>query len=151
MLALSEPQSSPFPIFPTLCLQFFSSFPLHHFLWNNKTLYQFEETKKKKKTELKQRDGRFRLVYTRLTGKKERKQPEWWGACWLSVSYQRLNPDGLQTHLLFILFRSLCCPSSSLFPSPSPALCFCVWLSSSPSLLLLFPWFLHSFNLLFHK
>lgn len=52
--------------------------------------------------------------------KEERVLAEWWGACWLSVSYQWLNPDGLLTHLLFILFPSavlppLCSPFCLLF------------------------------------
>lgn len=64
--------------------------------------------------------------------KKEKEWAEWWGACWLNVSYQRLSPDGLQTHLLFILFLALCCPSS---PSLSLSLNIdrCVPLPGPPS------------------
>lgn len=49
-----------------------------------------------------------------FTQEKEREQAEWYGASWLSVSYQRLNPDGLQTHLLFISLLSLSPPLLSL-------------------------------------
>lgn len=100
---------------------------------------RFQKTKQKPSWK---QAGRYTRVFTRR--RRRKREAEWWGACWLSVSYLRLNPDALQTHLLLPSLSSVVFPPS-LFLSvslySSPTFLFISLSSSHCSSLLFLEWY----------